>query len=408
MIDTRQQAVTGADRQTPLQQFSDFSLVAGGPLYRLLRRSRLSGDALEMLPRRVIALLLLTWVPLLVLATAEGNAWGNGVALTFLRDIETHLRLLIAAPLLILAEVVAHRSLLPIVRQFVDNGVIRDDARPQFDAAIASAMRLRNSVVVELLLVVFVYAVGMPLVWRDQLALDVNSWYATVAGSELHPSNAGRWLVYVSMPVLQFLTLRWYFRFFVWGRFLWQVTRTRLNLEPTHPDGTAGLLFLARSGRAFRVVLLALGTILSGMIASRIFHDGARLLEFKVEIVGTVAVLVLLVLGPLFVFYPQLRAARRNGMVEYGALGQAYAREFNRKWLRGTPPAGEPMLGSADFQSLADLHNGFEMVRGIRLVPFTMKNVTSLAATVLLPVAPLLLTMISVEQLIDRLLKALF
>ena len=142
-----------------------------------------------MLPRRVIALLLLTWVPLLVLATAEGNAWGNGVALTFLRDIETHLRLLIAAPLLILAEVVAHRSLLPIVRQFVDNGVIRDDARPQFDAAIASAMRLRNSVVVELLLVVFVYAVGMPLVWRDQLALDVNSWYATVAGSELHPSK---------------------------------------------------------------------------------------------------------------------------------------------------------------------------------------------------------------------------
>ena len=408
MIDTRKQAATGADRQTPLQQFSDFSLVAGGPLYRLLRRSRLSGDALEMLPRRVIALLLLTWVPLLVLATAEGNAWGNGVALTFLRDIETHLRLLVAAPLLILAEVVAHRSLLPIVRQFVDNGVIRDDARPQFDAAIASAMRLRNSVVVELLLVVFVYAVGMPLVWRDQLALDVNSWYATVAGSELHASNAGRWLVYVSMPVLQFLTLRWYFRFFVWGRFLWQVTRTRLNLEPTHPDGTAGLLFLARSGRAFRVVLLALGTILSGMIASRIFHDGARLLEFKVEIVGTVAVLVLLVLGPLFVFYPQLRAARRNGMVEYGALGQAYAREFNRKWLQGTPPAGEPMLGSADFQSLADLHNGFEMVRGIRLVPFTMKNVTSLAATVLLPVAPLLLTMISVEQLIDRLLKALF
>ena len=66
-----------------------------------------------MLPRRVIALLLLTWVPLLVLSTAEGNAWGNGVALTFLQDIETHLRLLIAAPLLILAEVVAHRSLLP-------------------------------------------------------------------------------------------------------------------------------------------------------------------------------------------------------------------------------------------------------------------------------------------------------
>jgi hypothetical protein len=265
---------------------------------------------------------LLIWVPLLVLSMIDGHVWGKGGALPFLHDIETHLRLLIAAPLLILAEVVAHRTLYPIVRQLVDNGVISDDVRPQFDAAIASALRLRNSVVVELLLVVFVYAVGMPLVWRDQLALDVNSWYATVAGGELHPSSAGRWLVYVSMPVLQFLTLRWYFRFFVWGRFLWQVSRTRLNLEPTHPDGTAGLLFLARCGRAYRFVLLALGTMLSGMIANRIFHDGATLLEFKVEIVVAVVVFVFMILGPLIFFYPKLRATRRQGMMSYGALSR--------------------------------------------------------------------------------------
>jgi hypothetical protein len=407
-MDIRPQSATDVGDRSPLQQLSDFSLVAGGPLYRLWLRSRLSGDDLELPQRRVLALVVLIWLPLLVLSMIDGHAWGDGVALPFLQDIETHLRLLIAAPLLILAEVVAHRTLLPIVRQFVNNGVIRDEARAQFDAAIASALRLRNSVAVELLLIVFVYAVGMPLVWRDQLALDVNSWYATVAAGDLQATHAGRWLVYVSMPVLQFLTLRWYFRFFVWGRFLWQVSRTRLNLEPTHPDGTAGLLFLARSGRAFRVVMLALGTILCGMIANRIFHDGAKLLEFKVEIVGVVAVLVLLVLGPLMVFYPQLRAARRQGMIDYGTLGQAYAREFNRKWLRGRLPDDEPFLGSADFQSLADLHNGFEVVRGVRLVPFTMKNVTSLAATVLLPVAPLVLTMVSVEQLVDRMLKALF
>ena len=407
MIDSRPQSAAGAKDQTPLQQLSDFSLVAGGPLYRLWRRTRLSGDALELPQRRVLALVVLIWVPLLMLSMIDGRAWGEGLALPFLHDIETHLRLLIAAPLLILAEVVAHRTLYPIVRQLVDNGVISDDVRPQFDAAIASALRLRNSVVVELLLVVFVYAVGMPLVWRDQLALDVNSWYATVAGGELHPSSAGRWLVYVSMPVLQFLTLRWYFRFFVWGRFLWQVSRMQLNLEPTHPDGTAGLLFLARSGRAYRFVLLAFGTMLSGMIANRIFHDGATLLEFKVEIVVAVVVFVFMILGPLIFFYPKLRAARRQGMMSYGALGQSYAREFNRKWLRGQLPGDEPFLSSADFQSLADLHNGFQLVRGIRLVPFTTKTVTSLAMTLLLPVAPLVLTMFSVEQLIDRILKTL-
>jgi hypothetical protein len=408
MIDTRLQSAIPLKDQSPLQQVSDFSLVAGGPLYQLWRRVGLSGDALEGVRRRAIALVLLTWLPLLVLSVAEGNAWGAGVAMPFVADIDTHLRLLIAGPLLILAEVVVHRTLPRIVQQFVDNGLIPVESRPQFDAAIVSALKWRNSILAELLLIVFVYAVGMPFVFGELLAIDVNSWFATAAAGELLPSYAGRWLGWVSMPLIQFLMLRWYYRLFIWARFLWQVSRTRLRLEPTHPDGTAGLLFLARSGRAYRYVLLAMGTMLSGMIANRIFHDGASLPQFKVEIVGTVAVMALLVLGPLMVFYPQLKAARRRGMIEYGALGQAYTREFDDKWLRGSRPAGEPLLGNADFQSLADLQNGFRVVRDIQRLPFTMSHVTALAVTALMPIAPLVLTMFSVEQLIDRLLKALF
>ena len=406
MRDTQPDAGSGGAR-TALDKLNDFSLVAGGPLYQLLRRTRLSGDALEHVRRRVLGLVLLIWVPPLLLSLFAGTAWGGNVAVPFLLDVETQLRLLITAPLLILAEVMVHKKLPPIVRLFVTNGLIRDGARPQFDGAVDSALRLRNSMVVELLLVVFVYAVGVPFIWSDQVALNLSSWYATVVDGDLKPSYAGLWLGLVSMPVVQFLTLRWYFRFFVWARFLWQVARTRLNLEPTHPDSTAGLLFLARTGRAYRLVLLALGAVLSGMIANRIFYTGANLLQFKVEIIGTVAVLVLLVLGPLMVFYPQLRAARRRGMEEYGTLGQEYAREFNQKWIRGPHLPDEPLLGSPDIQSLADLHNGFEVVQGIRLVPFNMKTVTSLAAVVLLPVAPLVLTMVSIEQLIDRVLKSL-
>ena len=181
-----------------------------------------------------------------------------------------------------------------------------------------------------------------------------------------------------------------------------------LHLEPTHPDGTAGLHFLVRTGRAYYLVLLALGTVLAGMMANRIFYEGAKLLDFKVEIFGTVGLLAFVVLGPLLVFTPQLRAARRKGMEEYGSLGQQYAREFNRKWIRGGRLADETPLGSADIQSLADLRNGYLVVEGIRLTPFSMRNVISLAVIMLLPVAPLLLTTFSVEQLLDRVLKVLF
>jgi hypothetical protein len=42
----------------------EFSLVLGGPLYQLFRRTRLTGDALELLRRRIFVLTLLPVLPL--------------------------------------------------------------------------------------------------------------------------------------------------------------------------------------------------------------------------------------------------------------------------------------------------------------------------------------------------------
>ena len=44
----------------------------------------------------------------------------------------------------------------------------------------------------------------------------------------------------------------------------------------------------------------------------------------------------------------------------------------------------------------------------MRLVPFTMQTVLQLAVATLLPVVPLTLTMISLEELLERLLKIVF
>ena len=97
--------------------------------------------------------------------------------------------------------------------------------------------------------------------------------------------------------------------------------------------------------------------------------------------------------------------ARRVGLREYGTLAQRYVREFDDKWLRGRAPVDEPLVGSADIQSLADLGNSFEIVRTMRMVPFTKDTVLQLAVVTLLPVVPLLLTMVSLEELLKTLLK---
>ena len=81
----------------------DFSLVLGGPIFQLLRRSHLSGDALELLHRRIVAIMLVAWLPLLLLSILGGRLLAGTVRLPFLHDIEAHVRLLVALPVLIAA-----------------------------------------------------------------------------------------------------------------------------------------------------------------------------------------------------------------------------------------------------------------------------------------------------------------
>ena len=132
------------------------------------------------------------------------------------------------------------------------------------------------------------------------------------------------------------------------------------------------------------------------------------LLDFKVELAVVVAFLLIVVLGPLLLFMPHLGRARRIGLREYGTLGQRYVREFDQKWLRGGARADEPLVGSGDIQSLADLGNSFEVVQRMRLVPFTKETILQLAVVTLAPVAPLALTMVSLEELLKRLLQVVF
>jgi hypothetical protein len=387
---------------------ADFSVVLGGPLYQLLRRTRLSDDTLALVHRRILAFLMLTWVPLLLLSLLEGRAWWGTVAVPFLLNAEVQGRFLLAMPLLIMAELGVHLRMRKLVAHFFDRELIAPEDLPRMQAAVDSALRLRNSLAGELVLIVLIYAVGVPM--REYLAVDARTWASgsSVRLGLVDLSLAGWWHALVSVPVFQFLLVRWYFRVFIWARFLWQVSRIDLKLVPAHPDSVGGLGFLANVVYAFAPILLAHGVLLAGLIADRIFYDGAQLPQFIVEIAGGVGVLVFVVLFPLMVFAGQLANAKRQGLGEYGVLAQRYVREFDAKWLRGGADAAEPLVGSADIQSLADLSNSFQVIRGMRFVPFSKETIMQLAMITVAPIVPLLLTMVSFEELLKRLLSTLF
>ena len=382
----------------------EFSFVLGGPLFQLFHRLHLAGDGLELARRRIVASATIAWLPLLVLAAVQGLLLG-GVPVPFLLDIDAHARFLVVVPLLITAELVVHQRIRFVAGQFLVRELISPSERPRFEAAVASTVRLRNSVVAEVALLAFVYVVGVHVIWRGYTALDANTWYATRGTDGLTLSLAGLWFAYVSVPLVQFLLLRWYYRIFIWARFLWQVSRLDLRLVPTHPDRLGGLGFLSITSSAFAPLAAAHGALVSGWIATRIFHHGAALLDFKVEIVAVAVVMLCLVFAPFLVFTRHLAHFWRQGERAYGPLAERYAHQFEAKWLGTGAPPREPLLGTNDVQSLSDMANVYTVVHGMRFVPFTTQGAIQVLAATLVPIAPLVLTMMPLGELVKRLAK---
>jgi hypothetical protein len=327
----------------------------------------------------------------------------GGVA--FLHDLEVQARFLITLPLFLFAEVSVDARTRKVLQQFLERGVVRAEERPKFDRLLAATVRWADSRLVEILLLVFVYTLGH-VVWRDRMALDQPTWYASPTSAGPNYTPAGIWFAFFGVPLFQFLLLRWYVRLFLWFQLLWRISRLDLRLDAAHPDYCGGIGFVGHGAYGFAPLLFAQGAQLAGVLANRIFHEGQNLLSFKVEIVGTVLFFMLLFVGPYTVFTPSLIRAKRQGLGAYGALANRYVQEFHHKWIEGGRTESEPLVGSADIQSLADMGNSFQVIRGMQLVPFAWLAVAHLALIFVAPILPLALTVVPLETLINRLIKS--
>ena len=143
------------------------------------------------------------------------------------------------------------------------------------------------------------------------------------------------------------------------------------------------------------------------MVGNRVLYQGASLLSFKVELVALIGVFMVVVLGPLTVFARQMLHAKHR------ALGEVRApRERVRPRLRaavaGLEPQDAELLGSSDIQSLADLAGSYDIIREMRIVPFGLHDISLLAAATAVPLAPLALTVVSLDELVSHLLQILF
>ncbi len=379
---------------------------SGGLVYRGLQRIGVH-DPMLLLRLRVAAIFvlpLLAWLPLFILSTIDGKLLPGSVGTPFLLDLSAHIRLLVALPLFVLAARIGEARILPAVQQFLARRLVPETSVPRFEAAVASAFRLGDSILADLLIIAIIYLVDTFIARHTTTA----TWYGASAAQGSHLTPAGICYAYFSLPVFQFVLLRWYFRLFIWGRFLWQVSRLNLNLVPTHPDRVGGLGFLSMGTQVFTIFAMAHGALLAGWLSTRVIIAKTSLTEFKAEIVVIVVFVLCLTIAPLTVFARSLTRAKRRGIIEYGALAARYSNEFQEKWIVPEADYKEPLVGSADIQSLADMAGSYEIVQTMRSVPITAQMIVGFAAATLLPVAPLLLTLMPLSEILKKVAGILF
>jgi hypothetical protein len=382
-----------------------FLITEGGPLFLIETRfGTVKRNSLAQI-RRAAFSVLLTWLPLLVLSALQGTAFGSAVTVPFLQDFGAHTRFLVTVPVLLAAETIMAPYIAEAASHFVNSGLVLE---PQFDlfaAAIERGLKSRDSVAAEIWIALLAYA--MTFLFFIPNAVHAATWYADRSADGFRLTLAGWWFLGFCIPLGHFLVLRWLWRFSLWCRFLSDMNKLDLQLYPTHPDQAGGLGFIGKVQRFFGILLAAYSATIAGVWANEIFYDHIPLEHFAMPAAAYVIAGVVLVLAPLLVFSKRLFLTKRNGLYEYGTLATTYTGSFDRKWISRTEERDDALLGSADIQSLADLGNSYTFIENMNVFPVTPKTPLILALACLLPMSPLLLTVISLKDMFKLLYKAL-
>ena len=390
----------------PSLNLDEFSLTKGGLFFELLVRMRLMRPDLAPTYRRAVVLALFAWLPLLILSAFQGLALGGSVRIPFLFDFPISVRLLLTLPLLLVAERVIDVRTQMVVKHFIQSRLVRKNDHSAFESSVQQVLRMRNSLLAEGAiagLVIFSTAF-----LRLEFSGTLSTWQFLVSSSGATRTLAGWWHVFVSIPIFQFLLYRWLWRYLIWCWFLWRASRLDLHLVPTHPDMAAGLGFLGLAQVKYGIIIFALSSLLSSQMGQEILSGGASLANYKMTILGFVALILIIFLGPLLVFSPKLFDTKKKGLLEYGALANEYTQSFERKWIRKEAPEGETLIGSADIQSLADLANSFEIVRKMRPAPFDLTTtILPIVAAAAIPFLPLTLTVLPFEEIMKKVIGML-
>ncbi len=383
---------------------NEFSLTPCGLADRIQARIGLLSEESPRIKRRAAYLALVAWLPLLVVALIQPRV--DEVQVTFFQDVAAHVRFLMVIPILILIERSIGLRTKLVAAEFAESGLVGEGDIPRLHAAVRTTVKRLDSIWAELILLALAYAFTA-FATHELLHDGALFWFEERGAGGERLTLAGIWYIYVSSPLVSFLFLRWIWRYCMWSWFLHRVSRLDLRIACSHPDRAGGLGFVNIGQTSFASLALAASCVLAAAGANRILYEGMKLTGYQSIIIGFIVLSAAFGLAPLLAFLRPLLLAKWKGVFRYGQFGTRYVQTFEQKWLGKPTGNDEPMLGSADIQSLADLGGSFDRVDNMRLVPFDRRTVTAFVFAAAAPMLPLLLTVMPLKEIAKLLIKAM-
>ncbi len=364
---------------------TEFSPIAA---FRLAPADRLRVGRVALLT------VILTWLPLLLLAIAQGVAWGDRVDVSFLEDFLPYGQTLLVVPVLIIGEFAVGRRLAWTMEELRRSDVLAPEDTPALERVLARVVELwRGRKVNTVILLISLATIIVSLLGARKLL--TGSWHYVDGRTTL----AGWWYVLVSVSVIRFLILRWLWRFMLWTWVLWSMNRLRLQPQPTHPDRAGGMAFLGGTQAGFSLIVFVFGAQLSSAVANAVCYRGADLMSFKGQVVAFAVLAVVAVAAPLFAFAPKLLRAREESLMLMTSRGYRGARHLESE-LRSA--AGDE-LPAADVSALTDFGALYQNARLMWPVPMGMGHVVAVVASAVLPFLPLVFLVMPVKEVVRAL-----
>jgi hypothetical protein len=350
---------------------------------RLGLRHRDIFDAL----RRAALYSLVAYLPFLLAASFERMRVGHWDAA--MTTFDTHVRTLVAQPILLIAEHVVDVSARAVSTYLVRAGIVQGGALARYRSIAGEVAALRDSTLAATVL--FAIALGTATLHLDPLE-----------GMTRPVFGAG---TIIMLTLFRFVLLRWLWGWALWTVFLARVSRLPLTLTATHPDRMGGLGVLLGPSQAFALVAAGGGAAIASSWANRIVYGHASTADFQADAIMYFAMMLLTAAAPLWFFSGALYRVRKQGLVHYGAFAQQFGAAFEL-WTRHHQ-FGPTSTDSPEISSMTDLGGTYERVASMKSVLWSRRLVLNMVVACGAPVLPLMLAEKQVPELLLDLLKAL-